>query len=43
MGRRAGQIVLELVQKEGCLPTQTVTLPVKLIVRASTAPPKKSY
>jgi DNA-binding LacI/PurR family transcriptional regulator len=42
MGRRAGQIILELAQKEGSLPAQTITLPVKLIVRASTAPPKKS-
>lgn len=41
MGRRAGQIILELVQKEGSLPAQTVMLPVKLIVRASTAPPPK--
>lgn len=42
MGRRAGQIILELAQKEGSFPAQTVTLPVKLIIRASTAPPKKS-
>ncbi len=40
MGRRAGQTVLELAQKEGSVPAQTITLPVKLIVRASTAPPK---
>ena len=39
MGRRAGQILLELVQAEGDLPAQTWTLPVELIVWASTAPP----
>jgi LacI family transcriptional regulator len=42
MGRQAGQMILELAQKDGDLPVQTVKLPVKLIVRASTAPPKKS-
>ncbi|MFN8457795.1 MAG: LacI family DNA-binding transcriptional regulator [Anaerolineae bacterium] len=42
MGRRAGQIILDLAQKENSIPAQIVTLPVKLIVRASTAPPKKS-
>jgi LacI family transcriptional regulator len=41
MGRRAGQIVLELVQQPDSLPAQTITLPVELVVRASTAPPKK--
>lgn len=39
MGRRAGQIILKLAQNEGNLPAQTITLPVELIVRASTAPP----
>ncbi len=41
MGRRAGQIILELVQQPDSLPAQTITLPVELVVRASTAPPKK--
>lgn len=39
MGRRAGQIILELAQDEGSLPARTITLPVELVVRASTAPP----
>ena len=39
MGRLAGQTILNLAQKEGSLPAHTVTLPVELIVRASTAPP----
>jgi LacI family transcriptional regulator len=39
MGRRAGEIILQLAQEEGSLPAQTVMLPVELIVRASTAPP----
>jgi len=43
MGRLAGKIILELAQKEGSLAVQTFTLPVELIVRASTAsPPQKS-
>lgn len=41
MGHRAGQIILELVQQPDSLPAQTITLPVELVVRASTAPPKK--
>jgi LacI family transcriptional regulator len=41
MGRLAGQIILELVQQPDSLPAQTITLPVELVVRASTAPPKK--
>jgi len=41
MGRRAAQIILELVQKQGDLPAQTITLPVELVVRDSTAPPQK--
>lgn len=41
MGHRAGQIIVKLAQKEGSLPAQTITLPVELIVRASTAPPSK--
>jgi LacI family transcriptional regulator len=41
MGRQAGQIILELAQKEGNLPAQTIMLPVELVVRASTAPPPK--
>jgi DNA-binding LacI/PurR family transcriptional regulator len=39
MGRRAGEIILELAQNEGNLPPQTIMLPVELVVRASTAPP----
>lgn len=42
MGRQAAQIILELVQKQRNLPAQTITLPVELVVRDSTAPPKKS-
>jgi LacI family transcriptional regulator len=41
MGRRAGQIILELVQQPDSLPAQIITLPVELVVRDSTAPPKK--
>lgn len=41
MGRRAGQIILELAQRKGNLPAQTIMLPVELVVRASTAPPPK--
>jgi len=41
MGHRAGQIILELVQQPDSLPAQTITLPVELVVRASTAPPPK--
>ncbi len=41
MGCLAGKIILELAQKEGDLSPQTITLPVKLVVRASTAPPTK--
>jgi len=39
MGRRAGQIILELVQQPDSLPAETITLPVELVIRASTAPP----
>lgn len=39
MGRRAGQIILELAQNEGSLPARTIMLPVELVVRASTGPP----
>ena len=39
MGRLAGQIIIELVRNEREYPAQTITLPVELIVRASTAPP----
>jgi DNA-binding LacI/PurR family transcriptional regulator len=42
MGRQAGQIILRLIREEGGLPPKTVTLPVELVVRGSTAPPKKS-
>ena len=40
MGRRAGQIILELVQQPDSLPAQIITLPVELVIRATTAPPK---
>jgi LacI family transcriptional regulator len=39
MGRQAGQIILQLAQAEASVPTQTILLPVELVVRASTAPP----
>ena len=39
MGRRAGETILDLVQQPDSLPAQIVTLPVELVVRASTAPP----
>ena len=39
MGRQAGQIILKLVDNQRDLPAQTITLPVELVVRASTAPP----
>lgn len=42
MGRRAGQVILELAQKKDGLSARTITLPVELVVRASTAPPLKS-
>ena len=38
MGRQAGQIILDLVQKEDAPPPQTIILPVELVIRASTAP-----
>lgn len=41
MGRRAGQIILELIRDDGSLPPQTLTLGVELVVRGSTAPPPK--
>lgn len=41
MGCRAGKIILELIQKPDSIPAKTITLPVKLVVRGSTAPPKK--
>jgi DNA-binding LacI/PurR family transcriptional regulator len=39
MGRRAGEMILRLAQHQDELPPRTFTLPVKLLVRASTAPP----
>ena len=39
MGHQASQLIIKLVQKQDELPTQTIVLPVELIVRASTAPP----
>jgi DNA-binding LacI/PurR family transcriptional regulator len=41
MGRRAGEIILELIREDGDLPPQTLTLEVELVVRGSTAPPPK--
>ena len=38
MGALAGRTLLQLVQQKSGLPAQTVTLPVELMVRASTAP-----
>ena len=40
MGKLAGQTILRLAQGDMTIPPQTVTLPVELIVRASTAPPR---
>ncbi|MFN8492840.1 MAG: LacI family DNA-binding transcriptional regulator [Caldilineaceae bacterium] len=42
MGALAAQIILQLVQGKADLPPETVTLPVELVVRASTAPPRLS-
>jgi DNA-binding LacI/PurR family transcriptional regulator len=39
MGRRAGEMILRLAQHQDELPPRTLTLPVKLLVRGSTAPP----
>nr|WP_246580788.1 LacI family DNA-binding transcriptional regulator [Deinococcus aestuarii] len=39
MGRLAGELILKLLRGEA-LPAQTITLPVELVVRASTAPPR---
>lgn len=39
MGCRAGKIILELIQEPNSLPAETITLPVELVVRGSTAPP----
>ncbi len=41
MGRRAGETILNLVQQPGSLSAQTVVLPVKLMIRDTTAPPRK--
>ena len=41
MGRRAGQMIVELAQKKGDLPAQKVMMSVELVIRASTAPPKE--
>lgn len=40
MGRLAGQTILRLAQGDVTLPPRTETLPVQLIVRASTGPPR---
>ncbi|MBI1877758.1 MAG: substrate-binding domain-containing protein [Chloroflexi bacterium] len=42
MGRRAGQVILELAPKKGNLSPRTITLPVELVVRESTAPPPEN-
>jgi DNA-binding LacI/PurR family transcriptional regulator len=39
MGRRAAEMILRLAQHKDELPPRTLTLPVKLMVRASTGPP----
>lgn len=39
LGALAGRTILDLVRQKNALPPQTVTLPVELVVRASTAPP----
>lgn len=41
MGHRAGQMILELVRQPDFLPARTITLPVELVIRDSTAPPRK--
>lgn len=41
MGRQAGQIILQLAQDEASVPTQTLLLPIELVIRASTAPPAR--
>ena len=43
MGRQAGQIILQLAQEEASVPTQTLLLPVELMIRASTAPPASRW
>jgi LacI family transcriptional regulator len=39
MGERAAHMILQLAQQRDELPAQTLTLPVELMVRASTGPP----
>lgn len=39
MGVLAGQTILQLVRQKEPLPIQKITLPVELVIRASTAPP----
>lgn len=39
LGALAGRTILDLVRHKSDMPPQTVTLPVELVVRASTAPP----
>lgn len=41
MGVVAGRTLLQLIKERAALPPQTVTLPVELIVRDSTAPPPR--
>jgi len=40
MGHVAGKTILDLIQNGNSFPPSTTTLPVELIVRASTAPLK---
>jgi LacI family transcriptional regulator len=42
IGALAGRIILQLVQNKETAPPHTITLPVTLVVRASTTPPKRS-
>lgn len=39
MGRRAGQIILNVIREGASCPPESITLPVELVVRKSTAPP----
>lgn len=40
LGVLAGRTILDLVRQKNALPPQIVTLPVELVIRASTAPPR---
>jgi LacI family transcriptional regulator len=43
IGVLAGQTILQLVQRKVAPPPRTITLPVELVVRSSTAPPNSPY